>query len=70
MAQDAAAASAAEAAMQGGGWGDDSSSSGGLMSAVLHKEDYAICSFDVEPTNGRCVLAATQDEHILVLQME
>jgi hypothetical protein len=55
----------------GGGWGDSSSSSSeGLVSAVLHQEDYAIHSFDVEPTNGRNILAATGDEHMLVLQMD
>jgi hypothetical protein len=69
--QDAAAAAAAEAAMQGSSWADDSSSSsGGLVSRVLHKEAFSICSFDVEPTHGRSVLAATDNEHILVLQLD
>lgn len=68
--QDAAAAAAAEAAMQGSSWADDSSSSGGLVATVLHKEAFSICSFDVEPTYGRSVLAATDNEHILVLQLD
>ena len=73
VAQDAAAAAAAEAtAMQGSSWADDSSSRGvgGLVAEVLHKEACAICSFDVEPTYGRSILAATDDEHLLVLQMD
>ncbi len=69
-AQDAAAAAAAEAAMQGSSWTQDSGSSGGLVAEVLHQEACAICSFDVEPTHGRSVLAATDDEHLLVLQMD
>jgi len=72
VAQDAAAAAAADGAFGGGsGWvGDGGSSSGGLVSDVLHQDHYAICSFDVEPTYGRCVLAATSDEHLLLLHME
>jgi hypothetical protein len=70
--QDAAPAAAAEAAMPGSSWADDSSSSssGGLVARVLHKEAFRICSFDVEPTYGRSVLAATDNEHILVLQLD
>lgn len=69
-AQDAAAAAAAEAAMQGSSWAEASSGSGGLVAEVLHQESCAICSFDVEPAYGRSILAATADEHLLLLQME
>jgi hypothetical protein len=70
VAQDAAAAAAAEAAQQGSSYVDDGSSRGGLIAEVLHREAYAICSFDVDATYGRSILAATDDEHILVLQMD
>lgn len=66
-AQDAAAA-AADAATIGGAW-DDAGDSGGLVAAVLHREQVAICSFDVEQ-QGSSLLAATGDEQLLVLQME
>lgn len=72
VAQDAATATgnAADAAMQSSSWEDDSSSSrGGLRASVLHQEPYAICSFDVEPITGRSILAATDDEHLLIMQM-
>lgn len=71
VAQDAAAAAAAaEAAQQGSSYVEDSSSRGGLVAEVLHREPYAICSFDVDTTYGRSILAASDDEHLLVLQME
>jgi hypothetical protein len=69
-AQDAAAAAAAEAAMQGSSWAEDSSGSGGLVAEVLHQESCAICSFDVESAYGRSILAATADEHLLLLHMD
>lgn len=68
VAQDAAAA-AAEAAMQGSSF-DYDSSRGGLVGEVLHREPYAILSFDVDSTYGRSVLAATDNEHVMVLQMD
>lgn len=75
MAQEAAsAAAAAEAGGPGSNWAsqyNNSSSSGsGLVAEVLHREKYAICSFDVEPTYGRSILAATDDEHLLLLQLD
>jgi hypothetical protein len=71
VAQDAAAAAAAEAAQQGSSYVEDGSGSrSGLVAEVLHREPHAICSFDVDSLYGRSILAATDDEHVLVLQME
>jgi hypothetical protein len=38
-----------------------------LASRVLAREGYALNSFDVEPAAGQDILAATGDEHLVLL---